>query len=94
MDRLGSLDHFYDFKRDVLAVQAIEQSCAAAEQHRDEVNRDFANESAFEKLPCNVCACYVDILIPCQLFGSFKRGFYAINERVHASIGYIPWSTV
>jgi hypothetical protein len=47
VDRIGSLNHFEYFKRNVLAIQALEQALAAAEQHRDEVNRDFVNEAAF-----------------------------------------------
>ena len=50
------LDHFESFKRDVFAVQALEQSRAAPEQHRDEVNRDIVNEAEFEELLRNVCA--------------------------------------
>jgi hypothetical protein len=45
VDNLSSLDHFDSFKRDVLAVQALEHSRATAEQHGDEVNRDFVNEA-------------------------------------------------
>lgn len=56
VDSLSSLDHFDSFKRDVLAVQALEQSRAAAEQHGDEMNRDFVNEAEFEELLRNVCA--------------------------------------
>ena len=48
VDRLGSLNHFDNFKRNVFALQALEQSRAAAEQHGDEVNRDFVNQAAFE----------------------------------------------
>ena len=44
VDRLGSLNHFETFKRNVLAVQALEQARAAAEQHGDEVDKDFVNE--------------------------------------------------
>lgn len=38
VDLLGVLNHFDNFKRDVLAVQALEQSRAPAEEHGDEVN--------------------------------------------------------
>ena len=38
MDRLGSLNRFDNFKRGVLALQALEQSRATAEHHRDEVD--------------------------------------------------------
>jgi hypothetical protein len=47
VDSLGSLDHFDNFKRNVLAVQELKQSRAVAEQHGDKVNRDFVNEAAF-----------------------------------------------
>ena len=56
MDRLSSLDHFDSFKRDVLAVQTLEQSRATAKQHGDEVNRNFVNEAKFDQLLRNVCA--------------------------------------
>ena len=47
VDRLGGVDYFESFKRNVLAVQALEQACAVAEQHGDEVDRDFINQAAF-----------------------------------------------
>jgi hypothetical protein len=58
VDRLSSLDLFDSFKLDVLAVQALEQSRAAAEQHGDEVNPDFVNQAEFEELLRNVRAGY------------------------------------
>jgi hypothetical protein len=52
----------------VLAVQVSEQGRAAAEQHGDEVNRDFVNEAEFEELVGNVGARYGYILIACNFF--------------------------
>jgi hypothetical protein len=56
VDHLSSLDHFDNFKRDVLAVQVSEQWRTAAEQHRDKVNRDFVNETKCDELLRNVRA--------------------------------------
>jgi len=88
------LDYFDRFKRDMFAVQAFEQACAAAEQHGNEVDRDFINETKFEELLSNVCARYVNILTTCQFFRCFKRGFNAINETVYTIIRYVLWDTV
>ena len=48
MNRLLCFDHFDRFKRDMLAAHVLVQSYAAAEQHGDEVNRDFVNETGFD----------------------------------------------
>jgi len=44
VDRLDSLDHLDDFKRNVYPVQLLQQLRAVAEQYGDEVNRDFVKE--------------------------------------------------
>jgi len=41
VDRLYCFDHFHRFELDMLAVQVLKQSNAAAKQHRDEVDRDI-----------------------------------------------------
>ena len=95
MDRLCCLDHFDRFKRDVLAVQALEQSRAAAEQHGDEVDRDFVNEAEFEELLRNVCApCMTISLSPANFFAVSNAASTPSTKRVHTTIGYVLGHTV
>src|SRR5215208_2579172 len=94
MDRLGSSGHFCTFKRNVLTVQPLEQARAAAEQHGNEVDKDFVNESALEELPGNVCTHDGDILLACQCLRCFIGSFDAIHEAVHTTLGDVPGYTV
>ena len=58
MNGLSSFDHFCRFERDMLTALLLEQSYAAAEQHGDEVDRDFVNQAECDELPGNVRARY------------------------------------
>ena len=78
----------------MLAGQVFNQPNAAAEQHGDEVDKDFVNEAEFDELLRNVCACYCYILISGRFFRFFKRGFNAINESIHTTIRYVLGHTV
>ena len=58
MDRLDSLDHLDDFKRNVYPVQVLKQLGAVAEQYGDEVNRDFVKEPSM----INCCATFAPLI--------------------------------
>src|SRR5688572_1463663 len=94
VDHLGSLNHFGNLKRDMLAVEVSNQRRSAAEQHRDEMDRDFVDESKFEELLRNIRARYGYILIACLYFRFFERGFHPINEAIDTTIGYVPGQAV
>ena len=87
VDRLFCFDDFRRFELNMLAAQVFNQPRPAAEQHRHEVDKDFVDEPECDELLCNVPALYHDILIACRFFRCFKRGFNAINKRVHATSG-------
>lgn len=75
----------------MLAAQVFNQPRAAAEQQRGKMDRDFINQAQCDELLRNVPATYADVLIACRFFRYFKRGFNAINKRVHTTIGDVPY---
>lgn len=94
MYHLFCFDHFHYFKLNMPTNKVFNQSHTAAEEHGNEVDEDFVNETVFDQLLWNVRAAYSNVLISGYLLRFFKRGFNAIHKCINSSRGYIIWHSV